>query len=318
MTAIRESINKLIEETLTMEEQQKQSYPLTQSQLQELLDPRLQTQPPLSEDKNEEAMEVIQESSPEKNLDFSQQPSENTPVEKSIVKRNIIKYTATRIKYSPTRVKSRNFLSNISYTGISKVDFHNESFILDIYILLVKNLNPFSLQRKISGKFKQEVVYILRRECIPSEFYRQICQDENFKYLNGRDVNQPSVLKIVGNFIDQGKENLRMLQKSLANYKDIYQYVYSHVFLIIMRQQNLAKQPVNYENAQQEKYEFEQKPIKNFDDFSDGEEEDFKIMARKQTNKDVNKKKHQKQKNLKSKKKKTKRMKARCETDWMN
>ena len=145
MTALRESINKLIEETLTMEEQPKHSYPLTESQLQELLDPRLQTQPPLSEDKNEEAMEVIQESSPEKNLDFSQQPSENTPVEKSIVKRKRIKYTATRIKYSPTRVKSRNFLSNISYSGISKADFYNESFILDIYILLVKNLNPFSL-----------------------------------------------------------------------------------------------------------------------------------------------------------------------------
>ena len=101
MTALRESINKLIEETLVMEEQPKQSYPLTESQLQELLDPRLQTQPPLSEDENKEAMEVIQKSSPEKNLDFSQQPSENTPVEKSIVKRNRIKYTATRIKYSP-------------------------------------------------------------------------------------------------------------------------------------------------------------------------------------------------------------------------
>ena len=145
MTALRESINKLIEETLTMEEQPKHSYPLTESQLQELLDPRLQTQQPLSEDENKEAMEVIQKSSSEKNLDFSQQPSENTPVEKSIVKRNRIKYTATRIKYSPTRVKSRNFLSNISYTRISKADFYNESFILDIYILLVKNLNPFSL-----------------------------------------------------------------------------------------------------------------------------------------------------------------------------
>ena len=74
------------------------------------------------------------------------------------------------------------------------------------------------------------MVYILWRECIPSEFYRYICQDKNFKYLNGRDVNQPGVHEIVGNFIDQGKENLRMLQKSLANYKDIYQYVYSHVF----------------------------------------------------------------------------------------
>ena len=72
--------------------------------------------------------------------------------------------------------------------------------------------------------------YMLWRECIPSEFYRHICEDENFEYLNGRDVGQPGVLEIVGNFIDQGKQNLRLLQEHLAKYKDIYQYVYSHVF----------------------------------------------------------------------------------------
>ena len=75
---------------------------------------------------------------PEKSHDFY-------PIEKSIAKRKRIRYTATRIKYSPTRVKSRNFLSNISYNSISKADFYNENFILDVFILLVKNLNPFSL-----------------------------------------------------------------------------------------------------------------------------------------------------------------------------
>ena len=64
---------------------------------------------------------------------------------------------------------------------------------------------------------KHEMVYMLWRECIPSEFYKYICEDENFKYLNGRDVSQPGVLEIVDSFIDQGKENLRMLQKHLAN-----------------------------------------------------------------------------------------------------
>ena len=29
---------------------------------------------------------------------------------------------------------------------------------------------------------------MLRRECIPPAFYRFICQEENFRYLNGRDV----------------------------------------------------------------------------------------------------------------------------------
>ena len=144
--------------------------------------------------------EIKQE--PEKNQDFSQQQNR----ESKIVNRHGIKYTATRIKYFPTRIKSRNFLSNISYTGISKNDFYNENFILDVYVLLVKNLNPFSLRRKVSDKTKHEIVYMLWRECIPPDFYRYICEEKNFIYLNGRGVGQPGVLEIVGGFIDQGNK----------------------------------------------------------------------------------------------------------------
>ena len=173
------------------------------------------------EDINEE------ESTAEKNLEKIQNLSLPADI---IVNWHKIRYTATRIKYSPTRIRSINFFSNISYTGINKNDFYNENFTLDVYVLLVKNLNPFSLSRKISDKLKQEMVYMLWRECIPSDFYEYICKEKNFVYLNGRDVGQPSVLKIVGNFIDQGKKNIWLLQESLARHKDIFQYVYSHVF----------------------------------------------------------------------------------------
>ena len=97
-------------------------------------------------------------------------------------------------------------------------------------MLLVKNLNPFSLSRKVTVKTKHEMVYMLWRECIPSEFYRYICKEKDFIYLNGRDVGQTGALEIVGGFINLGKGTLRMLQEHLARYKDIYQYVYSHVF----------------------------------------------------------------------------------------
>ena len=198
---------------------------------------------------------------------------------------------------------------NISYTGISKNDFYNENFILDVYVLLVKNLNPFSLSRKISDKTKHEMVYMLWRECIPPDFYRYIYEEKNFIYLNGRHVGQPGVLEIVVGFLHQGKQNLRMLQEHLARYKDIFQYVYSHLFpevytssekrgldlksnfhilfktyrdKQIMRQQSLAKNQANYENEQPKKtHENEQKPIKNFNEFSDGEKQEVKDRATK-------------------------------------
>ena len=127
-----------------------------------------------------------------------------------------------------------------------------------------------------------------------------------------------------------------MLQTNLANYKDIFQYVYSHVFpeiystsekrgfdlksnfhimfktyrdKMIMRQQSLAKQPANYvveQQQQQERFEFEQKPIKKFDEFSDGEEEEFKKRAEKRSAAKREKKEELKAKKLKIKEEETK------------
>ena len=62
------------------------------------------------------------------------------------------------------------------------------------------------------------MVYLLWRECIPSKFYRHICEEKKFIYLNGQDVGHPGVLEIVGGFINQGKENLGMLQQYRPQY----------------------------------------------------------------------------------------------------
>ena len=70
---------------------------------------------------------------------------------------------------------------------------------------------------------------------------------------------------------------------------------------MMMQQQSLAKQPVNYKKEHQEKCEFEQKPIKNFDDFSDGKEEEIKKRAEKR-----NAAKREKSEELKAKKLKIK------------
>ena len=154
---------------------------------------------------------------------------------------------------------------------------------------------------------KHEMVYRLWGECIPPEFYRCIFEEKNFIYLNGRDVGQPGVLEIVGEFIDQGKQNLRMLQEHLARYKDIYRYVYSHEFpeiyitskkrgfdlksnfhilfkayrdKQIIRQHSLAKNQANYEQQPKEFNENEQKLIKNFNEFSDTEKQEVKERAK--------------------------------------
>ena len=74
--------------------------------------------------------------------------------------------------YTKIRIKSRNFLSNISYVGVNKEDFYNKGFLFDVYSLIVKNLNPCSLERKTSDQNKQEIIYMLWKECVPLEVYK--------------------------------------------------------------------------------------------------------------------------------------------------
>lgn len=51
---------------------------------------------------------------------------------------------------------------------------------------------------------------------------------------------------------------------------------------MLVRQQQLAKQPTNYEQQLHKKsYQFEQKPLKNFNEFSDSEENETKQHAQK-------------------------------------
>ena len=137
MENLKENFNNSVKKTLEMDPVETMEYMTT-----------LQSQP-MYESENEEES---QQDQVEKNQNSSKS---------DIVSRHRIKYTATRIKYWPTRIKSRNFLLNILYTGINKKDFYNENFILDIFVLLVKNLNPFSLSRKVSDKTRNGLLIFI-------------------------------------------------------------------------------------------------------------------------------------------------------------
>ena len=77
-------------------------------------------------------------------------------------------------KCTTTHIKSRNFLSNIAHVGISKEDYYNENFVFNVYLLLTKNLSPFSLNRKLADKTKHKMIYMFWKECIPAKFYKHI------------------------------------------------------------------------------------------------------------------------------------------------
>lgn len=79
-------------------------------------------------------------------------------------------------------IKSGNFLSYISDMGINNKGFYNECFIFDIYLLMIKNLNPFSLDRKLSNQNKHEMICMIWKECMPTNFYKNIYYKDIFLY----------------------------------------------------------------------------------------------------------------------------------------
>ena len=51
-----------------------------------------------------------------------------------------------------TRIKAWQFLTNISYYTVGEDDLFNRNFVFNVFVLLSKNLNPFSIERKIQEK----------------------------------------------------------------------------------------------------------------------------------------------------------------------
>ena len=41
---------------------------------------------------------------------------------------------------------------------------------------MAKDINPFSLERKINDQAKHEMIYMLWKECMPVDFYKFVCK----------------------------------------------------------------------------------------------------------------------------------------------
>ena len=114
-----------------------------------------------------------------------------------------------------TQIKSIIFLPNITYVGTSKEDFYNKNFIFKVYLLVAKNLNPFSLDRKLGDKNKHDMINMLWKECMLQRFYQHIWKEKNLFYLNGKTVLQPNVSEKITDFLKEADENYKDSRNNL-------------------------------------------------------------------------------------------------------
>ena len=54
----------------------------------------------------------------------------------------------------------------------SMIDIIYKNFCFDTYVLITKNMNLFSLERKISDQSKCEMIYMFWKEYVSVDFYK--------------------------------------------------------------------------------------------------------------------------------------------------
>ena len=71
-----------------------------------------------------------------------------------ILKKTIRRCSSRRKRiYNPTKVKWRDFVTNISYNRLRNMDFNNALFIIDCFTYILFNLNPSFLERKFDNEY---------------------------------------------------------------------------------------------------------------------------------------------------------------------
>ena len=132
--------------------------------------------------------------------------------------------------YSPSKVTSRNLLTNISYNRLKRIDFDNASFIIHCYTYILFNLHPFSLERKFDNKRDTGYVETLWNYVIPNNFYIYICRNDNFIALNKLSLKYQNGLDILNRFILEDSNNFLLLKECFKKNALLYQYIYSTLF----------------------------------------------------------------------------------------
>ena len=128
--------------------------------------------------------------------------------------------------YTMTRTKTRNNLFNVAFNGVVQEDPYNRNFVFDISVLITKNLTHFSLKQKVADQNKHKMIYMLWKKWMPVQFYKFICPDENFLYLNGKNVLHPKNADTVWLFVSQDESNYNLLRNNLCKFKDIFSILY--------------------------------------------------------------------------------------------
>ena len=135
-------------------------------------------------------------------------------------------------RYSSTKVKARNFLTNVSYNRIKDSDYQNKSFVIDCFSFIVLYLNPFYLERKFETIIKRDYVNLIWSYMMRESLYNFICIEDNYRTLNKLKLKFHERNEIIKIFLENDSTQFDVLKEYLIKIARSYQCVYGNLFPI--------------------------------------------------------------------------------------
>ena len=132
--------------------------------------------------------------------------------------------------YNNTKIKARNFLTNVSYNRITTADYKNKNFVIDCFTFMILYLNPFYLERKFETNIEREFVNVLWAFLMPSKLYNHITRDDNMKTLNRIKIKYQDAKDIMITFLFNDPSNLNILSDFLEKNGVLYQFLFGNLF----------------------------------------------------------------------------------------
>ena len=212
MTQKQVELQKLI----SMEQKREKEF--SKKELMELLTPTQMANYPLSE--------TVKSLEKELNLDIYLDDKDLKKQEKKEKK-----------KYSSTKVKARNFLTNISYNGIKSKDYENRTFVIDIFAYLIFYFNPYNVNGKFETDLERSYINILWSQLLPHNFYVFVAKKENIQLLSKKNAKFRDAVEVIKLFIENAdnenktqQEQYNTLKFFLTKYIKMYQFIFASLF----------------------------------------------------------------------------------------
>ena len=132
--------------------------------------------------------------------------------------------------YNNSKVKARNFLTNVSYNRITAADYKNKNFVIDCFTFMILYLNPFYLERKFETTVERDFVNVLWTFLMPCQLYNHIASIDNMKTLNKIKIKYQDAKDIMIVFLFNDPANINILSDFLKKNAILYQFLFGNLF----------------------------------------------------------------------------------------